>query len=224
MYSKIKTKIHIDEANFILCTKDHISNNNSRINNEFNLNKVKSKKKTKERMDQQDNTEPTKKRKHSSNSYASTSTVNPKTITVFKRTAYFKSSNLTEYKELIHRTLLNELNKYHVNITAKSIDIIEPNSLLLLKIRTYNKQDYDRINKTQLLKEAFGGNLTIETVKQRLFLKVTVRHTLEIDQHKAELIKEYGIVDIFRQNTFKGDTKNEAKIEVGSLEKFYDMN
>jgi hypothetical protein len=75
-----------------------------------------------------------------------------------------------------------------------------------------------------LLKEAFGGNLTIETVKQRLFLKVTVRHTLEIDQHKAELTKEYGIVDIFRQNTFKGDTKNEAKIEVGSLEKFYDMN
>lgn len=176
------------------------------------------------RMDQQDTTEPTKKRKHSSNSYASTSTVNPNIITVFKRTAYFKSSNLTEYKELTHRTLLNELNKYHVNITAKSIDIIEPNSLLLLKIRTYNKQDYDRINKTQLLKEAFGGNLTIETVKQRLFLKVTVRHTLEIDQHKAELIKEYGIVDIFRQNTFKGDTKNEAKIEVGSLEKFYDMN
>lgn len=95
-------------------------------------------------MDQQDTTEPTKKRKHSINSYASTSTVNPNIITVFKSTAYFKSSNLTEYKELIHRTLLNELNKYHVNITAKSIDIIESNSLLLLKIRTYNKQDYDR--------------------------------------------------------------------------------
>lgn len=37
-----------------------------------------------------------------------------------------------------------------------------------------------------------GGNLTIEIVKQRLFLKVTVRNTMEIDQHKAELIKEYG--------------------------------